>query len=102
MRNLIHKTPSFKPLIITIVAIFRPLHLAQTTIDTSSLWRRLLATSADLVDIRLTRTLVRRSEKHVDVGVFGEPCQHAGEFFAETVYGLGVHVCLGDEFGHCY
>lgn len=50
-----------------------------------------------LIDILLTLALVIGNE--VVLRMFAQPLGHFGEFLAETADGLGVHVCLGDEFG---
>ena len=51
-----------------------------------------------LLDILLARGLVLGGEEAG--GVLAEPLRQLGEFFAEAVDGLLVHVCLGNELGH--
>lgn len=53
--------------------------------------------AADFLDVILAGGLVRSFEEASRI--FAEPLGQLMEFFAETIDGLLVHVCLGDEFG---
>ena len=53
-----------------------------------------------LIDISLALRLVVGGE--VVLGVLPEPLGHLGEFLAQAVDGLLVHVRLGDEFGETH
>lgn len=52
--------------------------------------------AARLINISLALRLVVGGE--VVLGMLAEPLGHLGEFLAQAVDGLLVHVCLGDEF----
>ena len=53
--------------------------------------------TTDLFDVILACGFVRGFEEAC--GIFAKPLGQLVKFFAETVDGLLVHVCLGDEFG---
>lgn len=58
---------------------------------------QLSSNTTDLLDVILAGGFVRSFEEAS--GIFAEPLGQLVEFFAETVDGLLVHVCLGNEFG---
>jgi hypothetical protein len=64
-------------------------------------WRATsLGTRFDLIDVGLPGALVDRSEKRIDLAVFGKPSGHLAKFLTKPVYSLVVHIRLCNKFWH--